>query len=119
MAAQTAPKVFFIAPKNLSTVQPDALGMIKVQFGIKGMEVKPAGQTEQNTGHHHLIVDGEFVPEGQVVPADATHLHFGKGQTETELHLSPGKHTLTLQFANGAHVSYGKSMSSTITIQVK
>ena len=117
-AAQAGAKIYFVSPKNLSTVKADAKGMIKVQFGVKGMEVKPAGQTEQNTGHHHLIVDGAPIPEGQVVPADATHLHFGKGQTETELHLTPGKHTLTLQFANGAHVSYGETMSSTISITV-
>ena len=118
-AASSAAHVYFVSPKNLSTVKADAKGMIKVQFGVKGMEVKPAGQTETNTGHHHLIVDGAAIPEGQVVPADATHIHFGKGQTETELHLTPGKHKLTLQFANGAHVSYGKAMSSTISITVE
>ena len=61
----------------------------------------------EGTGHHHLIVDGKAVPKGSVVPADATHMHFGKGQTETTLKLPPGKHTLTLQFADGAHQSYG------------
>ena len=118
-AASEAAHVFFVSPKNLSTVKTDAKGMIKVHFGVKGMDVKPAGQTAQNTGHHHLIIDGAAIPEGQVVPADATHLHFGKGQTETELHLTPGKHTLTLQFANGAHISYGEAMSSTISITVE
>ena len=54
-----------------------------------------------------------------MVPADATHLHFGKGQTETMLKLTPGKHTLTLQFADGAHQSYGPDLSSTITVEVK
>ena len=71
------------------------------------------------TGHHHLIIDGHPVEAGKAVPADATHLHFGKGQTETTLKLAPGPHTLTLQFADGLHQSYGPEMSATITVTVK
>jgi len=37
------------------------------------------------------------------VPFDDTHLHFGKGQTEASIVLAPGKHKLTLQFANALH----------------
>jgi len=53
------------------------------------------------------------------VPTDATHLHFGKGQTETEVTLPPGQYALTMQFANGAHQSYGPEMSKTIHVTVK
>jgi hypothetical protein len=59
------------------------------------------------------------IPENEVIPTDATHMHFGKGQTECDLRLSPGKHTLTLQFANGAHLSYGPKFSKTISITVE
>jgi hypothetical protein len=54
-----------------------------------------------------------------VVGADATHIHFGKGQEETELELEPGEYTLTLQFADGFHRSYGEKMSTTIKITVE
>ena len=93
----------------------------KVRFAVKGKKVRPAGEdpADKKSGHHHLIVDGSFVPEGQVVPTDETHLHFGKGQTETELKLAPGKHTLTLQLADGAHLSYGEAFSKTISVTVK
>ena len=40
---------------------------------------------------------------GTEIPFDETHLHFGKGQTEAALTLAPGKHKLTLQFANALH----------------
>jgi hypothetical protein len=60
----------------------------------------------------------EAMPEGQAIPADDMHLHFGKGQTETEVTLKPGEHKLTLQFADGAHRSYGPKMSKTIKITV-
>ena len=110
-----AQSVSFLAPIDGATVTSP----FKVQFAVNGMAVKPAGDMAPATGHHHLLVDGAAIPADTVIPADATHLHFGKGQTETELALAPGKHTLTMQFGNGAHQSYGPSMSSTITVTVK
>ena len=53
------------------------------------------------------------------MPFTERSLHFGKGQTETELTLPPGSYSLTAQFANGAHQSYGKPMSQTIRVTVK
>ena len=62
---------------------------------------------------------GAAVPAGTVIPSDAQHLHFGKGQTEAEVTLAPGTYKLTALFANGAHQSYGPAMSQTITVTVK
>ncbi len=90
-----------------------------VEMGVKGMEVEPAGKIDEGKGHHHIIIDDSYVEKGQMVPKDETHLHFGKGQTSDTLILSPGKHTLTLQFANGLHQSYGKDWSKTITVEVE
>lgn len=90
----------------------------KVKMVVTGMTIGPVGDLAKGKGHHHLIVDGGAIPAGQPVPADATHLHFGKGQTEAELELSPGPHRLTLQFADGAHMSYGPAMAQTITVNV-
>ncbi|RYZ72141.1 MAG: DUF4399 domain-containing protein, partial [Proteobacteria bacterium] len=64
-------------------------------------------------------IDSPAVELGMVVPADATHIHYGKGQTEDKITLTPGKHTLTLQFANGAHLSYGPGLASTIEVTAK
>lgn len=90
------------------------------KFGVKGYEVVPASPDfEEGTGHHHIIVDGDYMEKGSVIPFDATHLHYGKAQKEGEITLEPGTHTLTLQFANGKHVSYGKKFSSTITVNVE
>ncbi|MFT7268954.1 MAG: hypothetical protein ACI905_001164 [Roseivirga sp.] len=91
----------------------------KVEMGVNGMEVVPAGEIIKNKGHHHIIIDGEFIPAAITVPANMTNIHYGKGQLETELTLAPGKHTLTLQFANGIHQSYGEAWSKTITVTVK
>ena len=115
LAQSAQPRVFFVAPTDGATVT----NPVVVKFGVEGMAIKPAGDMTSNTGHHHLIIDGDPIPAGQVVPTDDTHLHFGKGQTETTVNLTPGDHTLTMQFANGAHQSYGPAMSQTIKVHVK
>ena len=107
--------VFFIAPADRDTVQ----NPVKLKFGIKGMEVEPAGAINEGKGHHHVTIDGSFAKKGVVVPADSVNIHYGKGQTETELILTPGPHTLTMQFADGFHQSYGEKWSSTITVYVE
>lgn len=113
--AEVAPRVYFIEPKDGTTVTSP----VKVRMGVEGMRVEKAGQLIDGTGHHHLIIDGKPVEPGGVVPADEQHIHFGDGQTETEIELSKGKHTLTLQFADGAHRSYGAHMTQTITVEVQ
>jgi hypothetical protein len=107
--------VYFVAPADGATVE----GPVKVQFGVKGMSVKPAGEIVEGTGHHHLLINVEGPAKGEAIPADAQHLHFGKGQTETELKLAPGTYRLKMQFADGLHASYGPDMSATITVTVK
>ena len=107
--------VDFIGMKDGDTVNTK----IYVRFGLTGMEVHPAGEVIKGTGHHHIIIDDVATAAGTVVPADATHIHFGGGATETELTLTPGMHSLTLQFANGIHQSYGPQMSKTINVFVK
>ncbi len=106
--------VSFVSPSDGDTVST----ALHISMGVVGMEVEPAGMVNEGKGHHHLIIDGSFVENGTVVPADSTHIHYGKGQTETDINLAPGTHTLTLQFANGVHASYGEAMSKTITVVV-
>jgi uncharacterized protein DUF4399 len=109
-------KVFFKNLKNGETVKSP----LKVEMGLEGLKLDTAGAIVAGTGHHHLLIDaGDSIPAGQVVPKDATHLHFGKAQSETEVTLSPGKHVLTLQFADGIHRSYGSQLAATITVDVK
>jgi len=92
---------------------------LKISMGVCGMDVRKAGEVVEDTGHHHLIIDGDCIAKDETVPKDATHKHFGKGQTETTLNLTPGEHTLSLQFANGMHSSYGAEMCETIHIKVE
>ena len=94
---------------------------LSVLFGADGFKVTPAGQQIDSAdhGHHHLVIDGKPIPKGTVVPADKTHIHFGKGQEKTRILLEEGEHTLTLQFADGAHRSFGPEYSQTIKVIAK
>jgi Domain of unknown function (DUF4399) len=107
-------KVFFLEPKDGAEIK----GPVKVVMVVEGMEVKPAGEVVEGTGHHHILINTDFIPPGQVIPTDDTHRHFGKGDTEAVLDLPPGDYKLTLQFADGLHRSYGKELSATINIKV-
>ena len=91
----------------------------KVEMGVSGMRIKPAGQIEAGTGHHHILLNRPFMQYGDIIPMDVQHLHYGKGDTIVTLDLPAGQHQLTLQFANGIHMSYGEQFSKTINIYVK
>lgn len=110
-------KSYIISPKNGDTVSSP----FTVQFGLKGMGVAPAGVTNPNTGHHHLLVDLDQMPDMNVpLPVTDNIRHFGAGQTETELTLPAGKHTLQLLLGDAVHIPHDKPVvSEKITITVK
>jgi uncharacterized protein DUF4399 len=94
----------------------------KVEFGLTGMGVAPAGVEKPNTGHHHLIIDTTLTPEQlkAPIPSDAQHVHFGGGQTEAMVTLPPGPHTLQLVLGDWSHVPHEPPvMSQVIKITVK
>jgi len=109
--------VYFISPKNGDTVG----AKFTVQFGLKGMGVAPATVQFDKTGHHHLLVDLAQLPDLNVpLPVTDNIRHFGGGQTEAEITLTPGPHTLQLVFADFMHIAHEKPViSEKITITVK
>src|SRR6516164_5060635 len=110
-------EVYIISPKDGATVHNPVL----VQFGLRGMGLAPAGIKFDNTGHHHLLIDTDLPADmGAPLPATEKNVHFGKGQTETTLTLSPGKHTLQLLLADLNHIPHSPPLlSKKITITVK
>ena len=91
---------------------------VTLRFEATGIKTEPAGAVAAGSGHHHVIVDASAPRKGRPIPADAQNLHFGKAQTEATIELVPGKHQLTLQFADGLHRSYGPQLSASINIEV-
>ena len=108
-------RVYFIDIKNGDTLQPTTI----IHFGLKGMGVAPADDGRPNSGHHHLLIDVDLPPLDQPIPSDPQHLHFGAGQTEAEVTLEPGQHTLQLLLADKDHVPHDPPvMSDRITVNV-
>ena len=91
-----------------------------VRFGLRGMGVAPATITVANTGHHHLLIDVDTLPPDNLpLPASDQVRHFGAGQTETELSLPPGRHTLQLVLGDASHIPHDPPVrSAKITITV-
>jgi hypothetical protein len=110
-------RLFFITPSNGEEVT----NPVTIRFGIVGMEIVPAGKDKPMSGHHHLLINVEKLPNMKSpIPADKNHLHFGKGQTETKLNLPSGRHTLQLLLGDYMHVPHEKPLiSDKIEIIVK
>ncbi|MFN6061118.1 MAG: DUF4399 domain-containing protein [Burkholderiales bacterium] len=106
--------VDFIYPKDGDTVEPT----FWAKFSVTGLELAPANVVKSGTGHHHLFINAVDIEENVVIPFDNQHKHDGKGQSEAEIFLQPGKYKLTLQFGDGAHRSYGAAFRKTISINV-
>jgi hypothetical protein len=118
-ASTPGAEVYFVAPADGVTVSSP----VTVRFGLKGMGVAPAGMKFDGAGHHHLFIDTEIPTDlSQPIPPAVENkiMHFGKGQTEVTLTLSPGKHTLQLVLGDYLHVPHNPPVvSKKITITVK
>ena len=109
-ASPEGAKLYFISPAAGAVVSSP----VKVQFGLSGMGVAPAGFAKANTGHHHIIIDSPTPGLGLPVPKDAKRVHFGGGQTETTLELAPGKHTLQLVLGDANHIPHDPPVTSEV-----
>lgn len=114
----TAPQdatLYIISPHNGEAVS----NPVVVRFGLKGMGVAPAGVEKANTGHHHLLIDAEVPSLDEPIAKDEHHRHFGGGQTEAVLNLSPGEHTLRLILGDHRHMPHDPALiSEPVTIMV-
>ena len=112
-AAPSDASVYIISPRDGDAVT----NPIKVQFGLSGMGVAPAGVDAPNTGHHHLLIDAnESLDPNEPIPQDKKHLHFGAGQTEALIELPPGKHTLQLVLGDSSHHLFRPPLLSDVII---
>ncbi|MEM7132455.1 MAG: DUF4399 domain-containing protein [Chloroflexota bacterium] len=110
------PGVSFVSPSEGETVP----STFEVEMMATGLEVEPAGEIKEGSGHMHILVDTDFVEAGELIINDETHLHYGQGQLTTTLELEPGEHVLRLQFANGAHIALdGDQYRDEITVTVE
>ncbi|HEB93513.1 MAG TPA: DUF4399 domain-containing protein [Gammaproteobacteria bacterium] len=108
-------RLYIISPANGETVNK----IVTVKFGLQGMGVSPAGLDKAATGHHHLLIDGEKLPDLNK-PMGNEVIHFGGGQTEKTIELSEGRHTLQLILGDHRHIPHNPPViSEKITIFVQ
>tara|TARA_R110001592_G_scaffold171117_3_gene409196 strand:+ start:44238 stop:44651 length:414 start_codon:yes stop_codon:yes gene_type:complete len=114
---EPAAKAYILSPADGATVTSP----VTVRFGLFGMGVAPAGVDREKTGHHHLLIDVKTLPDfNHPIPSDEHHRHFGGGQTEVVLELSPGKHSLQLLLGDYSHTPHNPPiLSEPVTITVK
>ena len=108
--------VFFISPEDGQTVK----NPVKLSFGLRGMDLIEAGIDRPFSGHHHLLINVNQLPDLNLpIPADNQHIHFGKGQDSGIINLKPGQYTLQLLFADYLHIPHDKPlMSKKISVKV-
>ncbi|MBC7849406.1 MAG: DUF4399 domain-containing protein [Chitinophagaceae bacterium] len=109
-------KVYF---KNLKDGQ-SLSSPLMIEMGIDDMALDTAnGIIKPASGHHHILIGLDSMAAGITVPKDSVHLHYGNAQSTAEIKLPPGTHKLTLQFADALHRSYGRRLTSTVTVTIK
>ena len=119
VSAQGKPRIFFVEPKNGATVKPTA----HLKFGVENYQISPVPDGEVKTarpgvGHYHVGVDtGCLDPGKTIVKGTPSWIHFGKGDSEIDMQLTPGKHKLSLQLGDDLHNTV-KGLCSTITVTV-
>jgi hypothetical protein len=114
-AAPDDAELYIISPRDNAKLRSP----VTVRFGLKHMGVTHAGDTTPNMGHHHLLIDvTEPISPTEPLPSNKRYLHFGAGQTETQLDLSPGPHTLQLVLGDANHKPF-KPLIASKTIHIK
>ena len=101
-------ELYFVDLKDGATIPTKVV----IRFGLRGMGIAPAGEDRENTGHHHLLIDAELPSLEQPIPNDANHLHFDAGETEAEITLAPGTHTLQLLLGDKDHIAHNPPVIS-------
>ena len=95
-------KVYFINLEDGDRVESPFL----IQFGLSNMGVAPAGTDRKNTGHHHLLINVNDIDLTKPIPSSSNHIHFGGGQTESLVELSPGNYSMQLVLGDMTHTPH-------------
>jgi hypothetical protein len=110
-----APRVWFIQPE----AGEEVTSPVHLEFGSENINIEPKGDVHMGAGHHHVGVDTECLPAGEIIPEAAPWVHLGDASAAMDMQLPPGEHTLTLQIGDGEHRTLDEpGLCETITITV-
>ncbi len=93
---------------------------VEVVFQTQDLAIVEAGVMDPGTGHHHIFVDVDVTPMGEVIPAGVEGIiHKGDG---TSVHLleglAPGSHRIIAVVADGMHVPLDPAVVDTVNFTV-
>ena len=118
-ASSGPPRVFFVRPLEGEAFQVEF--PVAFEFGIENYELSPVPENVEQPrmmmGHHHLGVDTECLPAGEVIQQGDPWIHFGDGSTTIEMQLEPGPHTFVLQLGDDEHRTQ-EGLCATVSIEV-
>jgi len=106
-------------------VTPDSPGpfngtLLILTLAVDNITLAPAGSMEPNTAHHHLFVNRDIVPEGEVIIAEEGVVHLGAGQAGyTFENLEPGSYTLIAVLGDHAHVRIPGAKTDTVKFEIR
>lgn len=110
----------FVTPEDGATVSSP----VQFEAEVEGIELAAAGDAVVGEGHLHLLVDGEPFETGDVIPGPAEEVedeqgiyHWGDGQSDGEIDLEAGEHSIVIQIADGPHRAFGETDEITITVE--
>ena len=109
------PQVWFITPEDGATVTSP----VAFEFGSENITIEPKGEVHAGAGHHHIGVNTDCLPAGELIPEADPWVHFGDGSAVFELQLPSGEHKITLQLGDGEHRTLSApKLCTTITVNV-
>jgi hypothetical protein len=86
-------------------------------FTIAAVPQGEVATVRANTGHYHLGVDTDCLPVGSVIPKANPWVHFGMGNDNIEMQLTPGPHKLVVQAGDDKHATM-TGLCETINVTV-
>jgi hypothetical protein len=110
-------RIWFDSPSDGDVIEGSD---VLIVLGNAGVEVVPAGVPGQGKGHHHLFVNEDVTPAGEIIPANNPRIiHLGQGQGEYTLEgLEAGEYRLIAVLADGIHVPIDPPLVDTVHIRV-
>ena len=113
--ATETPRVELLGPDGSLT----AGDSLTVRFAAVGIAIVPAtGTAVAGEGHHHLFIDRDPTPDGEVFPKGDGIVHLGTGADSVRLALAAGTHRLIAVLAGGDHVPVAGAGRDTLEVVV-
>lgn len=116
--SSTTPTVSFVTPADGATVSSP----VSMEFIVSNVNISPVPSEvvmpREGMVHHHVGIDTECLPVGELIPRADPWVHFGDGSKRFETLLEVGRHTLTLQVGDDEHRTQD-GLCTTISITVE